>query len=139
VRARDGLGRDPLPAGRRRLGWTVAALPVASAVAGYGELSAGAMVAVLAAGFVLAGVGLRRRAGSAVPPVRAGGRAWLLWLGALAGWELVTLLAGGRLATLSDLLDPTLAHGVDRGLATLVWFAAGVWLLGRPSMPRGNR
>jgi len=125
--------------GRRLLGWTVAAFPVAWAVAGYGELSAGAMVAILVAGFVLAGIGLQRRAGSAVPPLRAGGRAWLLWLGALAGWELVTLLGDRRLATLSDLLDPTLAHRVNRGLATLLWFAAGVWLLGRPSMPRGHR
>jgi hypothetical protein len=139
VHGPDGSGRGPAPAGLRLVGWTTAALPVAAAVAGYGELSAGAMVTVLAAGFVLAGLGLQRRAGSAAPPARAGVRGWLVWLGALAGWELCALLAGDRLQTLSDLLDPTLAHRVDRGLATLLWFAAGVWLLGRPSAKRGDR
>jgi hypothetical protein len=111
---------------------------VAATVARYGELSAAALAAVLAAGLVLAGAGLARRAGSAAASVGAAARPWWGWLAALAGWEVYTRLdhawlpSRSELPTLSDLLDPGLAHPVVRGVATVAWFAAGVWLLSRP-------
>jgi hypothetical protein len=104
---------------------------VAVTVAVAGELSAGALLAVAAAGLAVAGVGLARRAGAAAPPVGRRGAPWLGWLAAAAGWEAVTL-ADDDLPTLSDLADPLLASPVLRGAATLAWLAAGAWLVTRP-------
>ena len=104
------------------------------AVAVFGELSTGALVAVSSAGAVLTAVGLVRRAGAGAPPVGRRGRPWLAWLAAAVAWELVTL-ADGDLPTLSDLLDPVLAHPVLRGTATAGWLAAGAWLVSRPALP----
>jgi hypothetical protein len=60
---------------------------------------------------------------------------WLLWLVALTGWEALALAADG-LPTLSDLLDPVLAHPLVRAAATAGWLAAGAWLVGRPRSQR---
>lgn len=97
----------------------------------YGELSAGALIAVGTTGVVLASVGLVRRAGEAASPLSGRGLPWLLWLAAAAAWEVITLV-GDELRTLSDLLDPLLARPVPRGLATIGWLAGGAWLLVRP-------
>ena len=115
----------------RRLAPLALGLPCLAAVTAYGELSTGALIAVAATGAALAGVGLARRAGQAAPPVGPRGRPWLAWLGAAAAFELLTLLHPG-LPTLSDLLDPVLAHPGIRAAATAGWLAAGAWLLTRP-------
>ena len=120
-------------------GWVAPAAAAALAVGRYGEFSWPAMAAVAAAGCVLAGLGLARRAGSATRAVPRAAGPWLTWLSALAGWELYTWLLNRGLPTLSDLLDPVLAHPVLRGAATLLWFAAGVWLLRRPTTTGGDR
>jgi hypothetical protein len=99
-----------------------------------GELSLAALLAVAAAGTVVAGVGLVRRSGQAAPPVGRRGLPWLVWATAAVSWELVAL-ADDDLPTLSDLADPALAHPALRGAATLCWLAAGAWLLARPSSP----
>jgi hypothetical protein len=116
----------------RVLAWTITVIPVTATVATYGELTVQAFVAVLLAGGALMAAALRRRAGSGSPAV-PGGRVWLVWLVALGVWEFYTLLHEARLPTLSDLMDPVLARPVVRGAATVVWFAAGIWLLRRPS------
>ncbi|SDN77100.1 hypothetical protein SAMN05428965_1546 [Geodermatophilus sp. DSM 45219] len=113
----------------------VAALACATAVAVSGELSAGALLAVTAAGLVVAAVGLVRRAGAEAPRVGRRGLPWLGWLAAAVVWELATL-ADDDLPTLSDLADPVLASPVARGAATLGWLAAGAWLVGRPGPRR---
>ena len=116
---------------RRRLTWVTAAVACAAAVAASGELSVGALLAVAAAGLVVAGVGLARRAGAAAPRVGRRGLPWLGWLAAAVLWEVVAL-ADDDLPTLSDLADPVLASPVLRGGATLAWLAAGTWLVTRP-------
>jgi hypothetical protein len=126
VATRAGIGRG------RLLAWAIAAIPVAATVATYGELTVQAFLAVLLAGGALTVAALRRRAGSGSPAV-PGGPVWLAWLVAVGVWEFYTLLHEARLPTLSDLMDPVLAHPVIRGAATVVWFAAGIWLLHRPS------
>jgi hypothetical protein len=117
--------------GLRLLTCATAAATCAVTVAVSGELSAGALLAVTAAGLVVAGVGLARRAGAAAPPVGRRGTPWLGWLAAAAVWELVTL-ADDDLPTLSDLADPVLANPGARAVATLGWLAAGAWLVARP-------
>jgi hypothetical protein len=115
---------------RRRLTWAALAVPCAAGVAVAGELSAGALLAVGAAGVVVSVVALTRRAGRASPPVGRRGLPWLGWLVLAVAWEVATL-AGG-LPTLSDLADPALAHPAGRAAATVCWVAAGAWLATRP-------
>src|SRR5688572_26797591 len=62
-----------------------------AAVMAWGELSLGALVAVAAAGAIIAGLGLVRRAGEAAPPVGRRGLPWLVWVTAAVAWEVVTL------------------------------------------------
>ena len=126
----------PLPLRCRVLLVTAAAAGV-FAVVRYGELSPPALVAVLASGCVVAAVGLARLAGSAAAPVRRAGLPWLLWSLAVLGWEAVTLAYRSWLPPVSDLLDPVLANAAVRGAATAAWFAAGWWLVTRPSRSRG--
>ena len=121
--------------GRRRLTCAGAALACATAVAVSGELSAGALLAVTAAGLVVAAVGLVRRAGAEAPRIGRRGLPWLGWLAAAVVWELATL-ADDDLPTLSDLADPVLASPLARGAATLGWLAAGAWLVSRPGPRR---
>ncbi len=113
-----------------------ALLPMGTAcvavVAVYGELSAQALVAVACTGAVLSAVALVRQAGAAADPVGRSGLPWLVWLVAALAWELLTLTVSG-LPTLSDLMDPALAHPALRGAATVGWLAAGAWLVGRPA------
>ncbi len=109
-----------------------ACVAVVAVVAVYGELSAQALVAVAGAGVVLSAVGLVRSTGAAADPVGWSGLPWLVWLMAALAWELLTLTAGG-LPTLSDLMDPALAHPTLRGAATAGWLAAGAWLVTRPA------
>jgi hypothetical protein len=111
-------------------------VPCVAVVAIHGELSTAALLAVAFTGVALASVGLVRRAGEAAPPVGRRGLPWLAWLAAAATWELLTLAADG-LPTLSDLLDPVLAHPVPRAAATAAWLAGGAWLLACPG--RGRR
>jgi hypothetical protein len=122
---------------RRRLTRIAAAVACAAAVAVSGELSVGALLAVAAAGLVVAGVGLTRRAGAGTPRVGRRGLPWLGWLAAATGWEVATL-ADDDLPTLSDLADPLLASPVLRGVATLGWLAAGAWLAARPGPGRSG-
>ena len=107
----------------------------AAAVAVAGELSTGALLAVTAAGLVVAGVGVARRAGAGAERVGRRGLPWLGWLAAAALWEVGTL-ADDDLPTLSDLADPVLASPALRGLATLGWLALGAWLVTRPGARR---
>lgn len=100
-------------------------------VAVHGELSGQALVAVACTGAALTAVGLVRQAGAAADPVGRSGMPWLGWLMAALAWELLTLAVGG-LPTLSELMDPALAHPALRGAATVGWLAAGAWLVGRP-------
>jgi hypothetical protein len=109
----------------------VLAVPCAAAVAVSGELSTGALVAVGCAGLLVTGTGLAVRAGEGSPRVGRRGSAWLGWLAAAAAWELVTLAHDG-LPSVSDLADPVLASPVVRGAATVLWLAAGAWLISRP-------
>jgi hypothetical protein len=119
--------------------WTVAAVATAAVVGRYGELTRPALAAVLAAGVGVGAVGLARRAGSAAPAVgRAAAAAWLAWLVVLVAWESYTRFVDRDVPTLSDLLDPVFAHRAVRAGATLLWFAAGVWLVNRPSNRRGE-
>lgn len=107
-------------------------------VAVYGELSVQALIAVTATGVVLTVVGLARRAGEAAGSVGRAARPWWAWLLAALAWELATLHVD-RLPTLSDLMDPVLAHPVPRGAATVGWLAVGAWLLARPARRGGAR
>jgi hypothetical protein len=110
------------------------AVPCAAAVAAFGELSAGALVAVVATGLLIAGAGLAGRAGEAAPAVGRRGLPWAVWLVAAVVWEQATLL-DDDLPTVSDLADPVLAHPLVRGVATLAWVAVGAWLVTRPARP----
>ena len=107
-------------------------------VAVHGELSVQALVAVTVTGAALCAVALVRRSGEGAGPAGRPALPWALWAGAALVWELVTLRAE-RLATLSDLMDPVLAHPVLRGAATVGWLAAGAWLLARPAADRAAR
>jgi hypothetical protein len=117
----------------RSFGWVVAAIPVAATVGTYGELSPEAFVAVSVAGLVLMTIGLRRRVGAGAAAVPRTALWWLGWLVLVSLWELWTKLHDAQYPTLSDLMDPVLAHHWPRALATVAWFAVGVWLLRRPS------
>jgi hypothetical protein len=126
---------------RNRARWVAlraAGLPCVVVVSVYGELSTPALVAVALTGALLAVVGLVRRAGLAAPAVGRRGVAWLGWLAAAMALETLTLL-DDDLRTLSDLLDPVLAHPAARGAATASWLAAGAWLVTRPGRPDGER
>jgi hypothetical protein len=118
-----------------RLTAAAVAVPCVATVVVWGELSLGALLAVVTAGVIVVGLGLARRAGEAAPPVGRRGVPWLGWLMAAVAWELVTL-ADDDVPTVSDLADPLLAHPVLRGAATLAWLAAGAWLLARPGRRR---
>lgn len=118
-----------------RLVCAVVAVCCVAAVTVFGELSLQALVAVGLTGLLGAGYVLRTRAGEAAPPVGRRGVAWLVWLGAAGTWELVTL-SHDALPTVSDLVDPVLAHPAARAAAVLGWLAAGAWLLSRPRRPR---
>jgi hypothetical protein len=113
--------------------WLLAAAGGAcvAAVAAFGELSIGALVAVLATGLAVTAAGLARRAGAGAAPVGRGGWLWLAWFAAVVGWELLVLADDGP-PTVSDLADPVLAPPAARAAATVVWLAAGWWLLRRP-------
>lgn len=116
----------------------VTGLPCVVVVAVHGELSPEALVAVTATGLVLTGLGLAARAGVAAPPVGRAALPWLLWLLVAVAWELLTLVHDA-LPTLSDVLDPVLAHPPVRAAATVLWLAVGAWLLTRPSDRHGVR
>ncbi len=120
-----------------RRGLVCAALATACVipVVVWGELSAGAALAVGLTGALLMGLGVARRSGAAAAPVGRRGLPWLAWLGAALTLECVTL-ADDDLPTPSDLADPLLAHPAVRGAATLCWLGAGAWLLARPARPR---
>jgi hypothetical protein len=114
-----------------RLALSAVALACVTAVAVYGELSTGALVAVAGTGALMTALGLARHAGEATPSVERSGLPWLAWVVAAATWEVVTLV-DDRLSTLSDLADPALAHPPLRAAATVGWLAVGAWLLARP-------
>ena len=120
------------PAPLALAGCGVLALGCAAAVAFYGELDPGSLVAVTTTGTLVAGVGVLRRTGADSPPSE--GRAltaWLLLGGVLASFEVVALLHDG-IPTVSDLADPALAVPVVRATATVLWCALGAWLVARP-------
>ena len=106
-------------------------LACVAAVAIFGELSTGALLAVGGTGVLVAVVGLARRAGEAARPIGRRGLPWLGWLAAGVAWELLALL-DDDVPTVSDLADPMLAHPAVRAAATLAWLIAGAWLLTRP-------
>jgi hypothetical protein len=118
-----------------RLAAGVSGTACVCAVAVFGELSAGALVAVAVTGLLVAGAGLLRRAGEAAAPVGRSALPWLAWLAALAAWEALAL-ATDRVPALSDLLDPVLAQPLVRAAATAGWLAVGAWLVGRPAHRR---
>lgn len=124
---------------RRRLPPGLLVTAVTATVMTYGELSVEALVAVVASGCLLAGLGLARRVGSATEPVGRAGLPWLVWVVAVALWECLTYVLRERVPTLSDLVDPVLAHAIPRGAATVAWLAAGLWLVTRPSRLPGAR
>jgi hypothetical protein len=118
------------------LPWVAVVVVTVAVVVGYGELSAEAFAVVLAAGTVLAAVALARRSGSAAAPAGRGAVRWLWWFAVAGLWELYTFVDKERFPTLSDLTDHAVAHPAARGGATVVWFAAGFWLLTRPTTGR---
>ena len=129
--ASSSPARRPAVAGAALVtGACAGAVACAAAVAAFGEFSRGALVAVTATGALVAGLGLARRAGSGAAAVRRPGVPPLL--GAVAVWDVVALVSD-RLPTLSDLADPVLAIPALRAAATVVWLAAGVWLVTRPT------
>jgi hypothetical protein len=103
-----------------------------AAVVAFGELSTGALLAVGGTGGLVVVAGVAGSAGDAAPPVGRRGLPWAGWLAAAVTWELLTLL-DGDLPSVSDLADPVLSLPPVRGAATVVWLAAGAWLLTRPS------
>ena len=107
------------------------ALGCAAAVAAYGELDPGSLVAVTTTGTLVAGVGLLRRTGAGSPSAGRPLIAWLLLGAVLASFEVVALLHDG-IPTVSDLADPALAVPVVRATATVLWCALGAWLVARP-------
>jgi hypothetical protein len=119
------------PAPVALVGCGVLALGCAAAVAAYGELHAGSLVAVGATGTLIAGVGLIRRTGAGSPSEGGLPRAPLFFGAVLAVGEAVALLDDG-VPTVSDLADPALAVPVIRAAATLVWCVVGAWLVARP-------
>ena len=119
----------------RRLTLLVVGVPCVAAVAVFGEFSPVTLLAVLAAGTVVAALALATRAGEAAPPVGRRGLPWLAWAVVALTWELCALAVDG-LPTLSDLLDPVLAVPVARGAAAAGWLALGGWLLARPRSAR---
>ncbi|UOY02375.1 hypothetical protein [Blastococcus sp. PRF04-17] len=123
-----------LAPGARRFLCGALALPCAVAVASFGELSGGALLVVAATGLLVAGTGVAARAGEVAPAVGRRGLPWAAWLVAAAGWELVTLLHDD-LPSVSDLADPLLSHPAARATATVLWLAAGAWLVTRPRGP----
>lgn len=122
----------------RRSAWVTLALLCTGVVAVYGELSVQALVTVAATGTVFAAVGLARRAGEGADRVGRRGSAWSVWLMTALLWEGLTL-RDDSLPTLSDLMDPVLAHPVPRGTATACWLAVGGWLLTRPAQRDASR
>jgi Family of unknown function (DUF6186) len=112
-------------------GCGVLALGCAAAVAAYGELHAGSLVAVGTTGTLVAGVALIRRTGAGSPSRGRPSSVWLL-LGAVLAVVGVVALFGDSVPTVSDLADPVLAVPVIRAAATLVWCAVGAWLVARP-------
>jgi hypothetical protein len=115
----------------RRLLCAGAVAACAAGVAVSGELSAGALLAVGAAGLAVGAVALTRRAGEDAAPVGRRGLPWLVWLAAALAWE-AAALADDDLPTVSDLADPVLAQPAVRAAATVVWLAVGLWLASRP-------
>lgn len=128
---RMGVHRSMSSHWPRRAAALLLAIVCVATVPVYGELSVQALVAVTVTGVVLSVIGLVRRSGEAADPVGRRARPWVAWLVAALVWELATLRAE-RLPTLSDLMDPVLAHPVPRGAAAIAWLAAGAWLLTRP-------
>ncbi|MFW3169254.1 hypothetical protein [Geodermatophilus sp. CPCC 206100] len=124
-----------LPRSARWATVVVLGVPCTAAVTVWGELSPGSLAAVLGTGTVVAALALAGRSGAGAPPVGRGGRPWLLWALVVIGWELATL-ALPAVPTLSDLLDPVLAHPPVRAAATVGWLALGGWLIGRPPTAR---
>lgn len=116
----------------RRSAWASLGSVCLGTVVVFGELSVEALVAVSATGVIVLSVALIRRAGEAAEPVGRRGLPWVAWLAAALAWELLALADDAR-RTLSDVMDPVLAHPVPRGAATAVWLAAGAWLLARPA------
>lgn len=116
----------------RRSAWIVLGSVCVGTVAVFGELSVEALVAVSVTGVIVLSAALTRRAGEAAEPVGRRGLPWAAWLAAALAWELL-VLADDSQPTLSDLMDPVLAQPVPRGAATVVWLAAGAWLLARPA------
>ena len=120
-----------------RGGAAAVAASCALAVAVWGELSLGALVAVGAAGTGVVAAGLVRRSGEAAPPVGRRALPWLVVLAVAASFELTALLSD-ELPTVSDLADPVLAHPVLRAAATVAWLAGGAWLVARPHSAAGQ-
>ena len=116
----------------RRLLWVLLGSVCVGTVAVFGELSVEALVAVSAMGVIVLSAALTRRAGEAAEPVGRRGVPWAAWRAAAVAWELL-VLADDAQPTLSDLVDPVLAHPVPRGAATAVWLAVGAWLFARPA------
>ncbi len=117
---------------RRRSLWILLGLVCVGTVAVFGELSVEALVAVSATGVIVLSAALARRAGEGAEPVGQRGVPWAAWLVAALATELL-VLADDAQPTLSDLMDPVLAHPVPRGAATVAWLSAGAWLLTRPA------
>lgn len=115
-------------------GASVLALGCAWAVATYGELHPGSLVAVAATGTLIAGVGLIRRAGADSPSRGRLPRAWLLLAAGLGVFEVVALVHDG-IPTVSDIADPALAVPGIRAAATVLWCAVGTWMAVRPPPP----
>ncbi|MGY1739651.1 MULTISPECIES: DUF6186 family protein [unclassified Blastococcus] len=82
-------------------------------------------------GTLVTGIGLLRRTGAGSPAEGRLPRTWLLLGAALAVFEAVALLRED-VPTLSDIADPALAVSSVRAAATLLWCAAGAWLVTRP-------
>ncbi|HEX4724001.1 MAG TPA: hypothetical protein VH333_15900 [Pseudonocardiaceae bacterium] len=73
---------------------------------------------------------------TAIPPVRWGALAWVVLALAWCGWELVSFVHEVNVddvsighPTLSDIVEPLLAHPIVRWLALTAWIAAGYGLV----------